>query len=66
MIVIANPLIKAEPNTSYITFGVIALRPFSRGNVHVSKSDPTAYPSIDHNFLSFDFGPLFQFRLSID
>ena len=36
----------------YFSLLVILEHPLSRGNVHITSSDPTVYPSVDPNYLS--------------
>ena len=40
-----------DPHSGF-TVGVMALRPRSRGYVHLTSADPLAYPKIDPNYLS--------------
>ena len=40
-----------DPHSGF-TVGVMALRPRSRGYVHLASKDPLAYPKIDPNYLS--------------
>ena len=43
---------KAIMEGNFITIGVCLLRPFSRGTVHITSSDPRQKPSIDPQYLA--------------
>ncbi|KAG6858761.1 hypothetical protein C0995_014098, partial [Termitomyces sp. Mi166 len=41
-----------EVGIDYMSSTLILLHPFSYGSVHISSSEPTAVPGIDHNYLN--------------
>ncbi|KAG6809453.1 hypothetical protein H0H93_015784, partial [Arthromyces matolae] len=43
-----------EPGADYMTSTLILMHPFSYGTVHISSSEPTAAPMIDHDYLNND------------
>ncbi|KAG6871848.1 hypothetical protein C0995_015789 [Termitomyces sp. Mi166 len=40
-----------ETDADYMSSTLILMHPFSYGSVHITSSDPTAVPAIDHNYL---------------
>ncbi|KAL4909667.1 hypothetical protein BDW74DRAFT_186185 [Aspergillus multicolor] len=40
------------------------LLPFSRGNVHITSSDPSVFPAIDPNYLGIDWDAELQVRIA--
>jgi len=42
-----------DPHSGF-TIGIMALRPHSRGYVHIKSADPTVHPRIDPNYLADD------------
>ncbi|KAL4251315.1 GMC oxidoreductase family protein [Abortiporus biennis] len=45
-------VLQSKPACRYDSLLAILLRPFSRGSVHITSSDQTQPPAIDHNYLS--------------
>lgn len=41
--------------SAYLSTAFWVLLPFSRGNVHISSSDPAVYPAMNPNFFLVDF-----------
>jgi choline dehydrogenase-like flavoprotein len=59
-VVDAESILQTSYNIGYGPSGLVAsafwlLLPFSRGNVHISSSDPLAYPVLNPNFFLVDF-----------
>jgi choline dehydrogenase-like flavoprotein len=44
----------SSPDKCYMTIFSSILHPFSSGSVHISSSDPLAYPTIDPRYLNHD------------
>lgn len=54
-VVFENSVTIGSGPSGYLGTAFWNLLPFSRGNVHISSSDPAAYPAINPNFFLVDF-----------
>ncbi|TDL15528.1 alcohol oxidase [Rickenella mellea] len=48
---IQDPTVTPDPSKTYMSIAVVYMRPFARGNVHISSTNPLQNPLIDHNYL---------------
>ncbi|ESZ96297.1 hypothetical protein SBOR_3352 [Sclerotinia borealis F-4128] len=54
-VIFGNTVTLGSGPSVYLDTAFWGLLPFSRGNVHISSSDPTIYPTINPNFFLVDF-----------
>jgi choline dehydrogenase-like flavoprotein len=54
IVIFVNDSTLSTPNTSgnFMTIGITHVHPFSRGNSHITTTDPQAKPTIDPNYFS--------------